>query len=32
MIFVDKDIHTAYKNSETSVVNSGTLHVGGDSM
>lgn len=32
MSFVDKDIHTAYKNSETGAVNSGTPHVGGDSM
>ncbi|MGM3193171.1 HNH endonuclease [Dickeya dadantii subsp. dieffenbachiae] len=32
MSLVDKDIHTAYKNSETGSVNSGTPHVGGDSM
>ncbi|HKS32193.1 MAG TPA: HNH endonuclease [Enterobacteriaceae bacterium] len=32
MSLVDKDIHTAYKNSETGNVNSGTPHVGGDSM
>ncbi|OSN02459.1 HNH endonuclease [Lonsdalea populi] len=32
MSLVDKNIHTAYKNSETGSVNSGTPHVGGDSM
>ncbi|MDM5130263.1 HNH endonuclease [Aeromonas piscicola] len=32
MSFVDQKIHTAYKDSETGIANSGTAHVGGDSM
>ncbi|OSM93783.1 HNH endonuclease [Lonsdalea populi] len=32
MTFVDRDIHTSYKDLETGYVNSGTPHVGGDSM
>lgn len=32
MSFVDKDIHTAYKNVDTGMSNSGTAHAGGNSM
>ncbi|EHD21391.1 HNH endonuclease [Brenneria nigrifluens] len=32
MTFVDKKIHTAYSDAETGMANSGTPHVGGDSM